>query len=172
MTHVNSGFSVLCLLHTDTNLPTGLSTFSPSSLQSRVLRTKRFSVLKLFWGAAPCTYSKLLSGSPLTREERPRFCPSSLLWESPSRCLIQHFLSPLEQTFVDSGWLASLLFSPFAPGSPHLGDHLPTPHSCDRKCNPVSLQKPMGIHHPSPCPSAVRVCTWLGFLSRGPFLSN
>lgn len=40
--------------------------------------------------------------------------------KSPSQYLIQHLLSTLEQTFVNSLCLASFLFFPLAPGSPPL----------------------------------------------------
>lgn len=102
---VNSRFSVLCLLHTDTNLPAGLPTFSPSSLQPMGPMTKDSTSLKhCSGGVAPCS-------QPLPREERLHFCTCypRLLCKSPSHCLT-HFLSSLEQTVVDSGCLASFLF--------------------------------------------------------------
>ena len=72
VTHGKFRTSVLCLLHMDTNLPSGFPTFSPSSLQSMWSVSKRVHLFK--YCSAPLTYSKPPCGSPLPREARSPFC--------------------------------------------------------------------------------------------------
>ena len=79
MTHGKFRTSVLCLLHMDTNLPSGFPAFSPSSLQSMWLVSKRVHLLK--YCSAPLTYSKPPCGSPLPREARSPFCSCRRKWQ-------------------------------------------------------------------------------------------
>ena len=72
MTHGKFQTSVLCLLHMDTNLPSGFPAFSPSSLQSMWPVSKRVHLFK--YCSAPLTYSEPPCGSPLPREARSPFC--------------------------------------------------------------------------------------------------
>ena len=72
MTHGKFRTSVLCLLHMDTNLPSGFPAFSPSSLQSTWPVSKRVHLFK--YCSAPLTYSEPPCGSPLPREARSPFC--------------------------------------------------------------------------------------------------
>ena len=79
MTHGKFQTSVLCLLHTATNLPSAFPAFSPSSLQSAWPVSKRARLFK--YCSAPPTYSKPPCGSPLPRGEGPPFCTCQSQWQ-------------------------------------------------------------------------------------------
>lgn len=147
MTHVNSGFSVLCLLHTDTNLPTGLSTFSPSSLQSRVLMTKRFNLLKHCSGVPPPVPAVNSSAAPHGLERKGHVpALKSALREALS---VPHTTFPLSsRADVCRFWLSGVLTffpfctwisssggppslpptPPFPPLAPLIGSAIPLPY--------------------------------------------
>ena len=79
MTHGKFRTSVLCLLHTATNLPSAFSASSPSSLQSMWPVSKRARLFK--YCSAPLTYSKPPCASPLPRGEGPPFCTCRSKWQ-------------------------------------------------------------------------------------------